>query len=274
MRLTFVAVMLAAFACAQESEVRTRQLWDQSLMTERPAAPAVKQAAKPPVDQVHGLVGITVWRLRPAQTADRREIRALIQEDGADVEFTPERVSADQPLREGQKVRISVESGETGYLYIIDRDEYADGTKDDPYLIFPTTRTRGGDNRVKAGVVIQIPAAEDSPSYYKVERSRPDQVSDTVTIFVTPKPIAGLQLTRNRMKLTEQQLKDWQAQAQTKSYKLESKATVGQAQTVAEHAASRGASLTQADPLPQTMYRVASKPGDTLMVQLPLKIAK
>jgi hypothetical protein len=31
--------------------------------------------------------------------------------------------------------------------------------------------------------------------------------------------------------------------------------------------------LTQADPLPQTMYRVESKPGDSLMLRVPLKLA-
>ncbi len=258
-----------------EGQVRTRQLWDSSLAAQRPPAattakPTTPKPASPPV---RGLVGVTVWRLRPAQTTDKREIRALVQEDGRDMgDWTPERIPADSPLLEGQRVRISVESGEEGYLYLVDRDEYADGSKSDPYVIFPTTRTRGGDNHVKPGVVIQIPAEEDNPNYFKVVRSRPDQVNEVITILVSPKPLPGIGNTRNRIKLTENQMAEWEKQSKTKAYRLEAAGQAGKVLTVAEQAASRGVLLTQDDPLPQTMYRVDSKPGDTIMLQLPLKI--
>jgi hypothetical protein len=54
---------------------------------------------------------------------------------------------------------------------------------------------------------------------------------------------------------------------------LEAAGQAGKVLTVAEQQASRGAVLTQADPLPQTMYRVESKPGDSLMFRVPLKLA-
>ena len=218
-------------------------------------------------------MGVTVWRLRPAQTTDKREIRALVQEDGRDMgDWTPERIPADSPLREGQRVRVSVESGEEGYLYLVDRDEYADGTKSDPYVIFPTTRTRGGDNHVKPGVVIQIPDEQDNPNYFKVVRSRADQVNEVITILVSPKPIPGVGNTRNRIRLTEDQMAEWERQSKSTAYRLEAAGQAGKVLTVAEQAASRGGVLTQDDPLPQTMYRVDAKPGDSIMVQLPLKI--
>lgn len=275
MTLRILPLTLVALAClAQDSDIRTRQLWDTSLMTQRPAAPATPaKQTKAVAPVVRGLVGVTVWNLRPARTTDRRDIRALIQEDGQESEWTPERIPADSPLKEGQRVRISVESGDEGYLYLIDRDEYADGTKSDPYMIFPTTRTRGGDNRVKAGVVIQIPAPEDNPSYFKVVRSRADQVDEVITILVSPKPITGVGLTANRLKLSEDQVSNWEKQSQTKAYRLEAAGQAGKVLTVAEQQASRGAVLTQADPLPQTMYRVESKPGDSLMLRVPLKLA-
>jgi hypothetical protein len=267
----------ALFCSAQDTEIRTRQLWDSSLVSQRPPAPATptapRQTKPAPANLVRGLVGVTVWELRPSRTTDRRDIRALIQEDGQETEETPQRIPADSPLKEGQHIRVSVESGEEGYLYLIDRDEYADGTKGEPYLIFPTMRTRGGDNHVKAGVVIQIPTAEDKPSYFKVERSRPDQVNEAITILVSPKPLAGLEITRNRQKLREDQMSAWEKQSQTKAYRLESVGQAGKPLTVAEQAASRdGTLLTQADPLPQTLYRVESKPGDTILLRLPLKI--
>jgi len=274
-----VVLVLAGVAFGQESDVRMRKLWDTTLINERPPAPSAKGTTpaatkKPAVPAVRGLVGVTVWRLRPSRTVDRRDIRALIQEEGKETEWTPERIPADTPLIQGQRVRISIESGEEGYLYIIDRDVYADGTKSDPYLIFPTTRTRGGDNRVKAGVLIEIPAADDNPSYFKVVRSRTDQVNELLTIVVAAKPIPGIELGRDRLKLREEQVGNWEKMAQTKTYKLESKEQQGQVLTLGEQAAGRGKPHTQADPVPQTMFKVDSKPGDTLMVQLPLTLAK
>ncbi len=277
MKLALLLVVLGTVVVAQEPEVRTRQLWDASLMSQRPAAPAAVAAKSkaPAAAPVRGLVGGTVWRLRPAQTADRREIRALIQEDGATTEWTPERMAADAPIKEGQHIRISVESGEAGYLYIVDQDEYANGEKSDPYLIFPTARTRGGDNHVSAGTVIQIPAAEDNPSYFKVTRSRPDQTNETLMFLVTPKPLADVALGRNRLKLRPGQVSDWEKQAQTKAYKLEAKGDAGKAETLTElNAAVRGVALTGKDPAPQTMYRVESKAGDSIMVRMPLRIEK
>jgi hypothetical protein len=269
-------VILSQESSSPDTQVRTRQLWDSSLVAQRPAAPAAAPkptVATPANPTVRGLVGVTLWRLRPAHTTDRREIRALIQEDGRDLgDWTPERIPADSPILEGQRLRISVESGEEGYLYLVDRDEYADGTKSDPYLIFPTTRTRGGDNHVRPGVVIQIPDAGDNPNYFKVERSRADQVNEVVTILVSPKPIPGIGNTPNRVKLREEQMAEWEKQSKTKAYRLEALGGAGKVLTVAEQEASRGGVLTQADPLPQTMYRVDAKPGDTIMLRLPLKI--
>src|SRR5215471_19275751 len=221
MKIAALFVTASYMAFAQDSGVRTRQLWDTSLKNERPAGSQTKdtkQTKAPAAPPVRGLVGVTVWRLRPSVTTDRREIRALIQpDDGPSTEWTPERVSADTPLKEGQHVRVSVESGETGYLYIIDQDEYASGEKGDPYLIFPTTHTRGGDNKVSAGLVIQIPSPEDRVSYFDVVRSRPDQMNETLMFLVTPKPLSDVALSPKRIKLKADQLARWEKQASTKA---------------------------------------------------------
>ena len=73
-------------------------------------------------------------------------------------QWTPERIEVDTPLKVNDRVRLSVESPRDGYLYVIDREQYADGSLGDAYLIFPTRRTRGGDNRVRPGKLIDIPA--------------------------------------------------------------------------------------------------------------------
>lgn len=273
--------MLAAARpeCAQEpSTLRTRQLWDTTLVNQRPAdssqkaaAPAARPARPSQVDGM--LVGVTVWHLRPSTPADSVGTRALIQEDATNARWTPERIASDTPLLEGNRVRIGVEAAESGYLYVIDRDEYSDGTKGDPYLIFPTTRTRGGNNKIAPGVVVEIPASDDNPPYFKMQRSQPNQSAEALTIVVTPAPISGLEIGRQRLKLTESQVEAWQRQWRTKSSRLEAPSQEGKAYTPAEKEAGSGHTLlTPKDPPPQTMYKVDAKPGESAAVQLKLKI--
>jgi hypothetical protein len=270
---------VAAVSMAQEPDnanTRTRQLWDDSLLAQRPPSGKTPAAPRPAPGLAKGaLVGITVWRLRPSKPSDAREVRSLIHEDNSEQELTPERVSADEALTEGQKVRISAEAAQEGYLYVIDRDEYAGGTRSDPYLIFPTLRTRGGDNRVVPGMVVEIPGPGDNPPYFKVERSRPDQVDEVLTILISPKPLADLKIGRQRLKLSEEQFARWEKQWKVKSSRLDDAAHQGTVYTPAEKEAARGGKLlTDDDPLPQTMYHLESRPGDTVMLDLSLKIAK
>ena len=56
---------------------------------------------------------------------------------------------------------------------------------------------------------------------------------------------------------------------------LEAYGQAGKPYTLAEKIAGNGDKmLTQDDPLPQTMYRVDAKPGEPLMIELPLQISK
>jgi len=255
----------------QGQEVSTREVWDSSLLSKRPVG-----KAKPlPTTHDDGLVGITLWRLRPSEPGDQPEVRALIHEGNASSQWTPQRVPIDTPLHEGQKVRISIETARAGYLYVIDCDEYADGSKSNSYLIFPTLKTSGGDNRVSAGTVVEVPAPDDNPPYFTVKRSRPDQTNETLTILVRPKPIENLQISRDRLRLSAEQVATWKKQSKTASYRLEASAQAGKPYTVAEKmAGSGGKILTQDDPLPETLYYVPAKPGEPLTVELPLRISK
>ena len=93
--------------------------------------------------------------------SDGGDARLLVQETEdqrtESVEWTPERVETGTTFSVGERVRLSIESPRAGYLYVIDREQYADGSTSDPYLIFPTLRIRGGNNSVRAGKVIELP---------------------------------------------------------------------------------------------------------------------
>ena len=256
------------FAKARPSKGRTTTV-RQSLYRRTSKQPI---AAKP--DELSQL-GLTIWRLRPATTADPNT-RIIVQKDAESVELIPERVPANAPLRMGENIRFSFESPQTGYLYVIDRELYADGTMGDPVLIFPTTRTRKGDNKVEAGKLIEIPAQDDRPNYFTLQMSQlrsVNQTGEVLTVIVAPQPLAELAIGAKPLSLTKEQVEQWERQWGKQSETLDLAGGAGKTWTKAEQEA--GASglryLTQDDPAPQTIYRVAAKPGAPLLVKVGLR---
>lgn len=221
-------------------------------------------------------VGVTLWRLRPSRSTDEGG-RVLVQEGLKQIEWTPERIEADTALRIGDRVRLSVESPRRGFLYIIDREQYADGSLGEPMLIFPTLRTRGGDNRVEPGRLIDIPAQEDQYSYFTAQPAgdRRDQVAEVLTIILVPQPLP-LQITEQPLKMADNQITSWEKLWGGAAERLELVGGAGRVWTTEEKAAgaASGRQLTQAGPPPQTVYRVARKTGGPLLVTVPLRYAR
>ena len=218
-------------------------------------------------------MGITIWLLRASLPEDDKDIRISDLDGGG--ELTPERVEAETPLLEGQKVRVSIETARSGYLYVIDREQYADGTFGTPLLIFPTLRTHGGNNEVVAGRLIEIPAWDDRPRYFSMRTSRPDQTAEVLTILVTPDPLPGLRIRRDPLRLTQDEVSAWEKRWGSKVQRLEARGQTGKkSYTKAEKAAAtdRTRLLTHDEPLPQTMYRLETKPGEPMLLNIPLKI--
>ncbi len=219
-------------------------------------------------------IGLTVWRLRPAKSHD--SVRMIVQ-DGADaVEWTPERISADTPMRLNDRIRLSFEAPQNGYLYIIDREQYADGSYGQPELIFPTTRTRGGDNRVSAGHIIELPGQEDRPNFFTMKPRRADVRSESLTVIVTQQPLEGITIGEKPLVLTAEQVAKWEQTWGTRVERFEMADGIGKTWTQAEKEAGANATrqLTQEDPAPQTIYRVAVKPNQPILVKVGLRYAR
>jgi hypothetical protein len=143
-------------------------------------------------------------------------------------------------------------------------------------LIFPTTRTRQGDNKVEAGKLIEIPAQEDRPNYFTLQMSQlrsVPQTGEVLTVIVTPQPLEGITSGAKPLRLTNEQVQQWEQQWGAKTETLDLAGGAGKTWTKAEQEA--GASglryLTQDDPEPQTIYRVAVKPGAPLLVKVGLR---
>jgi hypothetical protein len=217
------------------------------------------------------MLGVTLWRLRKAAgREDQDKPRLLVQKD----EYLPERVNADTPFSEGQLARLSIEAPrETdGYLYVIDRELYADGTRSAPYLIFPAQGTPPGGNVMKGGRMVYVPAQGDPIPYFNLQRSRPDQVGEELIIIVSPEPLpVGVGL----LKLDPALVAEWEKQWGGPTERREANGGASKDWTKAEQEAGENKRLlTQADPLPQTIYRVKTKPGNPLLLVMPLRIAR
>lgn len=223
-------------------------------------------------------VGVTIWRLKPGVAGDGGA-RVLVQENAQSSQWTPQRIEADTPLRVGERVRITIESPSAGYLYVIDREQYADGSLGDAYLIFPTLRTRGGDNRVRPGRLVDIPAQEDSPSYFTLVPSpnRNDQVAEVLTIIVTPQPFGDLPLSNNPIKISKNDVAKWERSWSTQVERFEMVGGAGMSWTESEKEASSSSSgrlLTQEEPPPQTIYRIGSRNKKAFLVTVPLRYSR
>ena len=226
----------------------------------------------PPAGKVYAQVGLTIWRFRPATAADKTK-ELVEEEDAPPTQWSLERVSEGTLLAPGQKVRLGIESlSRDGYLYVIDREQYADGSFGDARLIFPSQRTPEGGNRVKAGKIVYVPAA---PRYFRIKPSQTSKahVAEMLTVLVSTKPLfEASQLTSSPLIIDPAQLSTWEKQWAAKPTVFEMEGGAGQVMTEKEQAAGVGnAELTQAEPLPQTIYRVAIKPDDTLFFAVPLR---
>jgi hypothetical protein len=242
-----------------EPEDNTRRVWNKMFREARIRAGA--EARRLRRTAVKGeLIGVTIWRLRDDQD-----------------EPTAERATADTLFTEGERFRLSVEAPRRSdsYLYMIDREVYADGSTSDPYLVFPSRTTPEGGNVVTAGKPVFVPAQDDEFPYFTVERARKDSLREELAIIVSPKPLKlPLGTPDQPARLGKAQVAQWEKQWARSAERREEQDVASKLWTAAERQADKGERrLAQDDPLPQTIYRIKVTPGAPMMLRLPLRIA-
>jgi len=285
MMTLWVSGMLTATAQQPRDDEATRHLWDTAFIdqgnkaaTKRPTRRSYR-IVTPHVPVVgvapDSVIGVTLWRLRPSRKTDTGE--RIITHDGPEsMQWLPERVSSTGRLSEGDRIRISIEAARIGYLYVVDQEQYADGSKGEPYLIFPTTRTRGGDKSVKPGRIVEIPAQDDAPPYFTLKRTRADHVGENVIVLVTPTPIESLTISDKAQRLSAETLAAWEKSWGTQTGRLEMTNGVGQSWTKQEREAGADGtrSMTEAEPAPQTVfYRPGVGSKDPVLIKVQLQYA-
>ena len=288
--LVLLLCLAGPYTARAQEEDSSKAIKAEQFIKERPAAPKRNPSsakykagpkspdaanATPPPGTTFVQVGVTFWRFRRSTAGDKT--KELVEEDeGGPAEWTLERIEEGTPLLPGQRVRLSIESlSRSGYLYVIDREQYADGTLGDPVLIFPTQKSRD-TTQVKAGRLIYIPSATGK---FRIKPSDGPKVhiGEVVTILVSSQPLIDPeQLGAKALKLPREQVESWEKQWGAKVTKFEMAGGAGQTMTEKEQAAGANSSqqLTQDDPAPQTVYRVAIKPNDPVIVSVPLRFRK
>ncbi|HSE19263.1 MAG TPA: hypothetical protein VLB46_19530 [Pyrinomonadaceae bacterium] len=273
-------VLLVLSISAQRPEDMTRKLWDTAFSGSSTKKSTNRRRAyrnatpNVPVNNVapETVVGVTLWRLRRPTQSDSGE-RIIVHDDNATSEWLPERISATTRLAQGDRLRISIEAVRAGYVYIIDREQYADGSLGDPYLIFPTTRTGGGDNQVAIGRLLEIPARDDSPPFFVMKKTRADHVAEVLSVIVSPSKLEGVEITSKALKLTDEQVASWEKDWGSSVGRMEM-ATAGQSWTKEEKDA-RTRALTASAPPPQLVfYRPSVKPTEPMFVKLRLSYGR
>jgi hypothetical protein len=288
---TSLLALFVLAALAQEDS--TRQLWNTEFLKNRPAGkgavPAAPVRYKPLAESAKAaaiappgsetMLGVTLWRMRAPKPSDAAGTRLLLLDSGDQSrEQTPERIDAATPLGSGDEVRITIEVPRAGYLYVIDRERYRDGTMSDPYLIYPNWQTRQGDNAVAPGRLLEIPDRRDRPNYFRIRPTRPDQVAEVLSLLVTPEPVSGISITHEALppKLDPALYAGWEKKWAVKAERFELEGGTGKVVTEKENktGADHSAKLTQDDPPPQTLYRIAAKPGSAVLLEIPLQLKK
>lgn len=234
---------------------------------------ATSATSKPTAEQL----GVTLWRLRPEKSGDTGARLLTMKGSGQDsAKMVADRVKIDTVFQKGEKVRLSVESPNSGYLYIIDREMRTDGSVGDAYLIFPTLTTSGGNNKVTAGKLIEIPSQTDDPFYFDITPTEKNYAGELLTFMISPTKIEGLELTNGPLKLPSSLVDKWETMWEGKSttYELDGKGR-DLSYTEEEKEAGIGSRLlTQKSPAPQTLITVDASKGKPFLVSIPMKVSK
>jgi hypothetical protein len=251
---------------------------------------------KDPAPVAEGVdVGVTIWRLRPALKADAKEVqeqtriavRKKGQSEGKTLMMTPTRAESETLFSDGDLLKFSVESPFEAYVYILDREQYTDGTMSDPYLIFPAREDAGINDKGFPGRLLFLPSVKDDDKFELKRLSdlnpegskNAEKTAERFTVILSKQPIKDLpplDKGDEPRKVDNQQLERWQSEWGGRVWRFEKQGGAGASITKIEKQAGAkgGEVLAGDDPKPQTVYHVERKATNTLLFDVSIKIRK
>jgi class 3 adenylate cyclase len=223
-------------------------------------------AAQPPQPAAQEIrLGMNLWRMLPSPanaTYKRRGLRYSREDTGRE-DWTPQLVSVQHSLHAGDHVRITIQSYQSGYLYVIDRDVFGDGKRSQPELIFPTREIRGGNNQIQAGEQVGIPPETDLPPTFDVVRTKPNQTGILITLILAPTPLGEIQVQKTAQSLSEALVAGWESKWSSQSKLSENAALSGALYTQEDKAAEDAGRAPAGEPI--TVFSRMAKPGEPIV---------
>lgn len=253
----------------------------------------IKRPAAPPAKgQEDVRLGMTIFRYEPRGTVYRpggEGTKDILMEGTEEAPTPPKKldewIAADwtrampnEQFAIGQVVRLHFEPlSRSGYLYIVHQELYAGGATGTARLLFPTLRTRNGNNLVQPNADIWIPRP---PAYFRIKPSESNKthVGELLTVVLraeAPNEILRQSLKDYPLLLETDVLKRLFAGAKGATIRMNLDGSEGQKQTKQEMskdiAMEGDEALTEDDPLPQTIYETRRQAGQPVVFYIPLK---
>lgn len=261
---------------------------EKKVVQSRPtAAESSAKTAKPVIEPVVSEIGVTMWRLRPPQEKESGHFFEVVDGSKGRQMWLAERVSIDTPFKSGEKIRFAIESSVEGYLYVFNRETFADGSLGVPYMIFPESVR--DDNSVGPGILVDIPDQRDDVPYFNITPQGPNYTGELLTVVIAPKPLAGIRLDRDGKVTSTEELSNLEFGTEAEVFsradiddKIYSKAEFesacggrtrrGKTEKSGSPCGITSRKLTRDEPLPQTIFRAQSVPGAPAVVFVKLAV--
>jgi hypothetical protein len=291
--MTKAALVAAIAAVGLVSAQDEKQIWNTYFSRGREKVepkPGTLPPAKRPQNQYHRVsngptpagehhvgraLGVTIWRMEKSQPGDTVRLLMLESPEKPKADYTAYRISSTDVLVIGDRVRVTVEAAEGGYLYVVDQETLAGGRLGQPYLIFPVTKVRGGNNRVLPGHLTEIPARTDRIPVFAIRGRGANYTGEKLTFLLSSEPLPGVRVTAEPQILRDADLRSWEFGASRSEDAFELVGGERQAWTTAEDEAGRDPRrlLTLNDPAPQTVFVASGKSGKALLATVLLTVA-
>jgi hypothetical protein len=253
----------------------------------------------PPKNMTYVTVGFTLWRIRVAnevQSKDPKVQKERMSWDEQDHEVVVTRMSDVNPIPNQELIQLTIEYLPSGgevevnrarYLYVINREQFADGKLRNARLIFPTLKTYEGDNRLLPGKTVTLPDPE-RPFIISRAVSQGRQTSEAYTIILSPVSLHSelpQPLSNKAMELSEELMATWEKRWRSVEVRADLRNGVGQSRTEREIDSSgdveenRGTKdsaedLTQGDAPPQTVFRSVVKKSAAVLFTVRVPFAE
>jgi hypothetical protein len=242
-----------------------------------------------PRNRINVTIGMTLWRVRPVTEKDQqsRLRKEWMTWDQNDHEVVVTRISDKDPIPNQELIQMTIEylpdgnarvANRAGYLYVINREQFPDGSLRNARLIFPTLLTYDGDNRLLPGKTVTLPDPKRPFIISRAIAGEP-QTSEVYTIILSPFSLNSelpQPLRRNAMELSPQLVASWERRWAVREIRADLKGGLGRVRTDRELDSSGNVEdtrstkdsaedLTQDDAAPQTVFRSAVKPSTGML---------